>query len=372
MKTTKTLVVMSLLALTTIFSACNSGGLTPELDTTNLWPAYFSALKKYGFINKNGDLVIQPMYDAVSTFSCGYARAQVGDNVYFINKKGELQQTTPVDFADDFYYNYCLINTDSKFGMMDKSLNIVVYPIYPDMGRMSAEGLVYVTLDGKSYGFIDKAGKTVIPSQFEEVNDFRDGVAVFRSGDKYGAINTKGSFAIMPMYDDLWSIGEKRLVMYDSNSRNCGMLTTSGDIKIQPSYKRIGTFFQNALAPFSMDGDNVGYIDPNGNMKIVPQYKTAYPFSGGYAVVYQGSSWMVINTKGEMQAYLPSEWGPAQQVFHNGLLLTTNGKEYRWIKPDGTVIFSWTDDATGLAPKRVPVQQNFRERITDQIELGFK
>ncbi len=358
---------MVVVVLTTVFTSCK-GGLTPDLDTTKLYPAYSTALEKYGYINQSGEWIIQPLYDGVSAFSCGYAQVDMAGTNYFINKKGDLQNAMPVDYADDFYYNYCVVMLNDNLGMFDKNFQLAVPCLYADLGEMTEDGLAYATMDGKSYGFVDKKNNFVIFPQYEAVRSFVDGVAVILNGDKYGAVNTSGKSVIMPIYDRLRSLGNKRLGVYDENSNKWGMLTTSGEIKVQYQYDVISYFTDNNLAMASLDGENFGYIDANGSPKIMFQYKQASSFWGGYAWVAMGNMWMVIDTKANVKSYLAKDWAPATS-FHNGLALVTDGNgEYRYVTPEGTVIFTWNMGGNKNTSKRsVRVSETANE---EQIRMG--
>jgi hypothetical protein len=43
-----------------------------------------------------------------------------------------------------------------------------------------------VTKDGTQYGYIDKTGQLVISPQYDNANDFSEGLAAVKTGDKYG------------------------------------------------------------------------------------------------------------------------------------------------------------------------------------------
>ena len=370
MKTLKFIAVLVATTAILLLPSCNERN-TPDYDTTELWPAYSASFDKYGFINKKGEWAIQPNFDGVSTFSCGYARVSVSNRNYFINKKGDIQQSITFDMADDFQYNYCVVSINNQCGMIDNRLSLIVPAIYPALGAMSSSGLALASMDGKSYGFLDKKGNWGIVPQYEAAGDFVDGVAVFSVGNKYGAINTKGGYAVMPIYDQLLSVGESRLRFRDSNSGNYGLLGVDGKQKVQAMYKAIGTFFDNGLAVATFDGENYGYIDANGNQKIMFQYKRAFVFADGYAWVYQGNAWIVINTKGEVQYNLPSEWVPASN-FHNGLALIADesGDEYHYIQPNGKIVFTWYSGSNWVSQPTTTLSSGFDSKPSENYCLG--
>lgn len=87
------------------------------------------ALLKWGFINKKGNIVINPSFDDVSEFNEGLAAAKVGDKWGFIDKNGAVVIKPEYDAVTDFkdgickvsyiqksiVYKYAYINKDNQF-----------------------------------------------------------------------------------------------------------------------------------------------------------------------------------------------------------------------------------------------------------------
>ena len=63
--------------------------------------------KKYGFIDKNGKVVIEPQFDSASNFSEGFACVKKDDKWGFIDKSGkmviELQFDRVFDFSEGLW-----------------------------------------------------------------------------------------------------------------------------------------------------------------------------------------------------------------------------------------------------------------------------
>src|SRR5438874_11772775 len=64
-----------------------------------------------------------------------------------------------------------------------------------------------VEKDGK-FGFIDRAGKIVIPLQFDSANDFHEALALVTSNRKTMFIDTTGKSVITPQFDIVTSFSE--------------------------------------------------------------------------------------------------------------------------------------------------------------------
>ena len=93
---------------------------------------------KYGFINKNRDIVIKPKFKYVSErFKDGYCvvtyikkiRKSVKWIFGYIDKSGYTQIFLHLDSASEFNDGLARIKIDGKYGYIDRSLDIVINPI---------------------------------------------------------------------------------------------------------------------------------------------------------------------------------------------------------------------------------------------------
>jgi hypothetical protein len=185
---------------------------------------------KYGYIDKTGKFVIQPQFGAVREFSEGLApvgfavdkdivkaklaKAQIDPSqgtvsFYkwgYIDKTGQLVIPAKFDQAHPFHYGRACVCMGTKIGYIDHAGKFVVPPQYEDDSSWGiggdpedssdyhdfSEGLAAVPNsnlfrpDGwlnKSWGFIDKTGKTVIQPNYELPNIFSEkGSGVFHEG----------------------------------------------------------------------------------------------------------------------------------------------------------------------------------------------
>lgn len=115
--------------------------------------------EKWGFINKNGYLVIEAKFDIAYKFCCGRALVKVESKWGFINKQGEFSIEPKYEEAHSFQ-----------------------------------EDLAGVKLNGK-WGFINKVGDTIIPFMFDYFeNSFNKGIAFMQDAEgNYVSIDKEGN-----------------------------------------------------------------------------------------------------------------------------------------------------------------------------------
>lgn len=122
---------------------------------------------KFGFMDRNGRIVISPQFDRAERFSEG--RALVGQ------------------FFDDGSRSRDRIGRGPvRVGFIDPTGRVVIKPEYVD-GKTFSEGLAAVavmTADKKRmWGYVDREGRLVIPPQFTNASSFSGGLAAVNCDD---------------------------------------------------------------------------------------------------------------------------------------------------------------------------------------------
>jgi len=208
----------------------------------------------YGFIDTQGNVVIEPRYLYVNPFKDGKALVQLEQEKYaLINKKGEV------------------INTFN----------------YYSVGNLS-EGLMSFRdgIDGK-FGYIDEAGKVVIKPQFLEAGEFKDGIAVVNASEdyiknKYGVIDKNGKYIIEAKYNSVERLGEKMLAvgialdedMHFKGSKSA-VADNEGNILTDFVFYKISQF-KNDIAAVD-DGEYSYFIDNKGKrVEALPVIEGSY------------------------------------------------------------------------------------------------
>jgi len=264
---------------------------------------------KFGFIDKNGSVRIEPRYDAVQDFSEGLALVTLNRKKFFIDMKGTIA-IQPENFEPINVFNNGRargnITTRSPYtkGYIDKTGKIVI-----DDSRMGgacwfSEGLACV-VTGK-WGFIDTSGKFVIPPQFDEASPFSEGLASVTFWDqskasrhKHGFIDKTGTVVIKPLFDivqrfseGVAAVGIKKGV----DGYQFGFIDHAGLMIIKPQFDWTYSFNEGIAAV--KVGEKWGYINKHGEMIIKPQFDKAEEFSDGLAAAAIKGKWGFIDKSG--------------------------------------------------------------------------
>lgn len=134
----------------------------------------------------------------IAGFKEGLALAKAfPDRKYgFIDKAGEL--VIPCKWNDA--YEYCeglaaVRDSNNKWGFIDKAGNLAISCKWEDVSWFH-EGLVSVRKTNGKYGYIDKTGKVVLSTIWNQANDFSEGLAYVSLLRSSYFIDTLGNFIL--------------------------------------------------------------------------------------------------------------------------------------------------------------------------------
>ena len=251
--------------------------------------------KKYGYIDKKGNLVIQPIFESAWNFSDDLAMAVLNGEFIFLDKKGNIvihvMNISPTNFSEGLS-SVMLNDSSSRMGYIDKKGNWIIQPIL-EYANDFKEGIAGVKYGGK-WGYIDKKGNWVIQPAFESVNDFKEELAAVEYRGKWGYIDKKGNWVIQPIFEFGYKFSEGLAKV--KNKDKYGYIDKKGIVVIQPIFERANDF-KEELAAVEYRG-KWGYIDKKGNWVIQPIFDAVGDFNDGFAVVRVNDKYVYIDKKG--------------------------------------------------------------------------
>lgn len=266
---------------------------TPTQSNTLVNPSDTnSPLRKWGYMNHKGQLVIPPRFDYARSFSSGVARIPAYDkdgkanNIGFINREGEVVFTVCGEdclVSDYKHQNFSegLLplreEPNGKFGFVDTTGKFVIKPQFDSVSSFR-EGFATVSwldADGKNrYGSIDRTGKIIIDMENFWVGNFRQGVAIVVEPPdmfRYGLIDRQGNLLVKPILSAI-SEGHGGDPYIEFSCGQMPVKVVETDIEI----------------PYSIPPEwrgKWGYIDRRGNWVIKPQFGIAGKCTQGRAVI---------------------------------------------------------------------------------------
>jgi hypothetical protein len=154
-----------------------------------LVPCYDTETELYGYMNRKGEVVIEPQWDVVFPFDKGYAT--VGNYGEARDRQcGPIDKQGNIEHVDPFKKNgWVIVHNGAKHGVIDKDSHFIIPPRYNSISRFK-DGLAWATKDNK-WGYIDLQGNEVLPVEQDFDYAFwgnkimqRDGTWCDISGDR--------------------------------------------------------------------------------------------------------------------------------------------------------------------------------------------
>jgi hypothetical protein len=173
-----------------------------------------------GIKSPDGDIIIPAIYDFVAHPSDGLFTITEGDYTAYFDEAGN--EVLPFSNKYESYGNF-------------------------------TEGKARVLFHGK-WGFINKAGREVIPPQFHYTDEFSEGRAIVRNEkDQHGAIDEYGNLVIDYRFPALTNFENGYARFGDLNT--WGLIDKTGKIVVPQQYISIGRVYRNTVTVQVQDGE---------------------------------------------------------------------------------------------------------------------
>ena len=309
-------------------------------DSNNFSPSRPVPKLKYGFIDVNGKIAIQPAYSKARFFSEGLAFVE-GRSTSFINKTGEAVATLSYEWrTQDFSDGLVAVNIyydeyhADLFGYMDSGGEFTINPRFY-YAKPFSNGLAAVKTsrhDGKNnWGYIDKGGKEVIPPQYFGAGPFFGGLALVQMLKPTGSGNREIHY---------YFIDASGSIRIDLSRSGLQLISPVGPPSLDPQFGPNANYdayysFIYPLIPARKNGAQAGFIDTSGKFVIQPHFEDVKPFSEGLAAVKLNRQWGYVDLKGAL--VIKPEYDAANDCKEGRCLVKKNGK-YGYIDSSGLVV----------------------------------
>lgn len=224
---------------------------------------------KWGFVNSNGTIVINPQFSSVGKFSSGMCSVRDENNKWgYIDLKGKITINCQFDYATDFIDEIAVVSSDKKCGLIGKDGK---YTINPQFDVIVIDGKKLMVKLNEKWGWCDLQGKILINPQFNDAWPFLGNkFAPIQSGDKWGYIDGEGKISINPQFDEAYPF-DGDIALF-KNGQQFGFINTEGKYAINPQFDKVsGDYFQGIFNEQKYASVKSEYFDIN---KIMGALKT--------------------------------------------------------------------------------------------------
>lgn len=289
--------------------------------------------QKYGVIDKNGNIIINPDYDILyipnpskPVFVCYYDYdEQMGEyktKVFDENANEIFKEYDRVEafvFKDTnankipFEKSVLKYRQDDKYGLIDFEGNKITENIYVSIENLEyKEGCFIVNQEGK-YGVINLKGNTIVNAEYNKVEadgyyskegkSYEAGFIVSKKideGYRYGYINSNGNMILKLEYNQIERVtdiqNDKDIYLVALKNGKAG-LYKNGHCILNHEYEEIEYNKLNNLL-IVKKASKQGAVDINGKTIISAEYDSIV-FSGNSINAYKNEELAIFNTNGQ-------------------------------------------------------------------------
>jgi len=320
---------------------------------------------KWGFINRQGEVVVEPQFDLVlaSPDNAITARSEAGWFAVHSDESQAVVMKLPFDATcravwelapglyaivtpqgtaeildvkgrfdarvdDDSYFGLLRegllpIKQAGKWGAVDRSGRIVIKPSFDFMDNFFERKAA--VLVGKKWGYVDFKGEMIIEPRFRVAGEFVGGIACVYDGKEYSYIKPDGTAAFDARFPFGSSFSNGRAIVANSRHGLRGYIDSSGHYAIEPRYTLAGNFSEGFAGveyfrfPKTKREKVAGYIDLHGNL-VIPVRNIAdlgsmlslHEFHHGLALVNTDDGTGYIDKNGKWVWKTKARWLPSR------------------------------------------------------------
>lgn len=359
---------------------CSPNGRVDPESTFMPW----SKNKLWGYADSKGNIAIESKFRRASPFYEGLACVGVGDDkvweLGFINKEGEYVIEPGYDPGSEgiFRNGYAIVNKKNQYLIIDKQGSVILeaeYITYDIWGKSETynvkkpgEGGLYVfdrdikplhskALDDfnvahfneelfpiKYYGsnnyiYVDHEFRQVLPNKYNWAGFFIENkVALVWDGRRYGLLNRQGEIIKWLKYDAVggYSEGLISVGIRHSNGNYWGFMDLNGNEMIAPRFDNVSSFSEGICNVFL--NEKRGYINKNGQIIGTLDFdymgsRNSFDFKDGYAIVMVNRLQGTVNTKSE--TIIPIKYKRLERQDNGMLLAQDTLYNYGFLDADG-------------------------------------
>lgn len=118
-----------------------------------LMPFFSEESGKYGYKDKGGKVIVEPVYDLAYSFEEGMATVRLNGKYGYLDNRGMVVVPLKYDFSWHFIGGYAAVKQGDKYGFVNKDGKEVVPLVYEDAnnyhGKCCYKGMAHVKQNGK-------------------------------------------------------------------------------------------------------------------------------------------------------------------------------------------------------------------------------
>ena len=282
---------------------------------------------QYGFLDKEGKVVIPTQYDFLQLQSEGFV-AQKNGQYGWLDAAGKERwpfEYQGIEVRSDL--NLVFVKQQNKWGIKDLNGNQLLEPILDDPWVEKGQPIPFQR-NGK-YGYLNYLGKEIIPCQYDYAESFAEQMAIIGKDQLYGVTNLKNELIVPIHYDTIVRRAfDENFIVGKEKKKNhplkWGLVNPKGETLLSMTYDTIWWDYSGQSYVLGQNGQ-YGLCNKKGKELIPVQYEEVL-VRDRMIYVRQNGKQGLLNKKG--QVLIPCKYDHISNThgLYDNYILRLNGK----------------------------------------------
>ena len=346
--------------------------LTEEFNEKGLGKIYLEG--KIGLIDKNGEIVLEPVYDAIGDMEEGVFSAVKGDRYYILDIMGnELFNSKEYVFlgvSSDQYIVAAEEDKDGnvKMGYINKNGKVLIEPKYSEAWNFK-NNRALVKMENDQKLIIDKNGDIIKKLKYENVlPDDENKTFVFSDENNlFGYLDENGDILVEPRFKNAFHFKDgMAIVSFDDDSNDSGkwgVIDISGKFVLKPDFTYISYLGEGlfAVSKDKIEGSEIyakkAIINKDGEqLTDFKYYNVGDKIENGYISVSDNKKTFFIDIEGKKVSDLPEIEGVGHITLKDSIIKASIDDRLSYYNKSGKVI--WKEDNTYQLKDHILIKEN--------------
>ncbi len=317
------LFIVIIMCIIMLVGILNEGESLGNVSNINYFAAYQD--NKWGVIDSNGDIVINPSYAEMiiipnseeDVFLCTYdvnyddgtysTQALNSENRQIFTDYEQIEAISSVDENNNLSYNSNVLKVQKsgKYGLINLQGEEVLACEYDEITALQGVENALLVLKEENYGLVNDEGTILLPTEYEEIqalgDEIADGFIVKNSEGNYGIVDSSNTQILGLNYEGISNIyqGDYYVVIQDGKQL---VVSKDGTEVLNGNYDEIIAILKNPEnGVIYRDGEQYGVMNMSGEIIINPTYDELKEAKTGIFIAKTGNNYGIINLSEEIQ-----------------------------------------------------------------------
>lgn len=288
-------------------------------STVQYYPVYTN--NKWGVINTNGDIIIEPVYDEMilipnndkALFICTYdinydngtykTKVLNGKNQEILSDYEKIEMLDNYDEGHNIWYekNILKVQKEGKYGIINFEGKELLKCEYDDITTLKGiSNILLITKDGK-VGLTNGLGEIIINAEYKEIQPLGkkadNGYIVIDDNNKCGIVSSTKTLAIEPKYEEIKKVSNNEI--YVVKEEKWKVINANEETLFDSEFDDI----------IEINGENItvindkkyGVVDLSKNEKIPAEYEFLKYCFGDYYIAQKDNKYGLIDLQNEIK-----------------------------------------------------------------------